>query len=316
MPHISQSGRRARGSTGFTIVEILVVVSIFTLLLTLLLPVVNNAREGSRRTSCASNQARLASAMARYNAAKGVLPSLADQIPLVTAAGGFRASNWFQVTLPYLEHSDIYARLQQNIASTPALPEILCPSGLSTARQTNWTCYGVSTGSTGYPWDGGIGIDTTVRRSSDDIRERDGLTNTLLTADKVGRTIGSHNDWENWSGGAFGSLGFRQWNVNGWITGAGGPNIINRIDLPQGETPARSLHPGGTMATFFDGRVKFVKEDIPMHIYAHLITSYSVWNGSTYNYSGSPNSGTAHYNLRCITAAAAVEPVRVQETDY
>ncbi len=311
MFHNNHSARRV---SGFTIIEVLVVGAIVTVLVSLILPAINNAREGARRSQCGANQVGLVTAMSQHDAARGFLPSLSDQIPRVTAPGTFRASSWFQSILPYLQHNDIYAKLQQNISVGPALPEALCPSGLTAARGIGWLCYGVNTGTTGYPWDGGIGLNSSIRRSFDDIRSRDGLTNTFFTADKLGRTIGSHNDWESWSTPGDGTLGFRQWNVNSWITSANGPHIINRFDLGSvgGDTPARSKHPGGVMMTFFDGRVKFLKEDIPCYLYAHLTTSYSVWTGSTYS---GVNSGTAHYNLRSI-GCPTTEPFRVKETDY
>ncbi len=313
MFHNNHSARRV---SGFTIIEVLVVGAIVTVLMSLILPAINNAREGARRSQCGANQVGLATAMSQHNAARGFLPSFSDQIPLVTTTPGTRAMSWFQMCLPYMERNDLYARFQQNNSPNPALPEALCPSGLTTARGLGWLCYGVNTGTTGYPWDGGIGVDSSIRRSFDDIRSRDGLTNTFFTADKLGRTIGSHNDWENWAIPGQGSLGFREWNVNSWITSANGPHIINRFDFGSvgGSTPARSKHPRGVMMTFFDGRVKFLKEDIPCYLYAHLTTSYSVWNGS--NYTG-VNSGTAHYNLRCLNSpTTANEPFRVKETDY
>lgn len=58
-----QSALRAEWRTGFTTVELLTVVGISTLLCSLLLPAVQNAREAARRTTCRSNLKQLALAV-------------------------------------------------------------------------------------------------------------------------------------------------------------------------------------------------------------------------------------------------------------
>lgn len=65
---------------GFTLVELLVVIGIITLLIALLLPALNRAREAGRRTQCLSNIRQLALAMIHYaNVHKGYLPAAAAQ---------------------------------------------------------------------------------------------------------------------------------------------------------------------------------------------------------------------------------------------
>src|SRR5437879_5611225 len=73
-PRRRRSAKRSR-RIGFTLVELLVVIGIIAVLISLLLPSLNKARESAKRTQCLSNLRQIAVFLNMYaNAYKGVVP--------------------------------------------------------------------------------------------------------------------------------------------------------------------------------------------------------------------------------------------------
>src|SRR2546421_11401093 len=81
---------------GFTLVELLVVIAIIGVLVALLLPAVQTAREASRRSSCQNNLKQLSLAMLNYESVNGVLPGGVGRF-------GCCWGTWQVRVLPYLE---------------------------------------------------------------------------------------------------------------------------------------------------------------------------------------------------------------------
>src|SRR5262245_56351867 len=96
---------------GFTLVELLVVIAIIGILVALLLPAIQAAREAARRAQCSSNIHNAALAVLNYEAAKKSLPmgmtfdpSFAGSVETLSHYG----PNWVILTLPYMEGQDLY----------------------------------------------------------------------------------------------------------------------------------------------------------------------------------------------------------------
>jgi len=101
---------RAR-NRGFTLVELLVVIAIIGVLVALLLPAVQAAREAARRTSCTNNIRQLGIAMHNHHDIYGRFPPgcANDKTPFGThASGSGWGSSWKVYLLPYVEQNNIY----------------------------------------------------------------------------------------------------------------------------------------------------------------------------------------------------------------
>ena len=101
LPAVSEGKSKA-----FTLVELLVVIAIIGVLLALLLPAVQNAREASRRTKCASNMRQVGLALRQY------WMTHRGQFPLTTATSnpdatsGLYTGAWIYTIAPYMEDVD------------------------------------------------------------------------------------------------------------------------------------------------------------------------------------------------------------------
>ena len=81
---------------GFTLIELLVVIAIIGILMGLLLPAVQNAREAGRRAACTNNMRQIGLAIQAYESKKRNLPGWANEL-----TGGLVVS-WPTVILPNL----------------------------------------------------------------------------------------------------------------------------------------------------------------------------------------------------------------------
>jgi len=95
-------------SHGFTLVELLVVIAIIGILVTLLLPAVQAAREAARRTQCINNQKQQGLGLHNFANAHGHFPP-GDK---VKNPDGMRGFNVFYHIFPYIERADSWDRFE------------------------------------------------------------------------------------------------------------------------------------------------------------------------------------------------------------
>ncbi|HUY91262.1 MAG TPA: DUF1559 domain-containing protein [Pirellulales bacterium] len=97
----------ARRRRAFTLVELLVVISIIGMLMALLLPAVQQAREAGRRNTCANNMRQLALAVTNFFTAQNSYPGYVQPLALGNTSAIYPVS-WIVPILPYIERTDTY----------------------------------------------------------------------------------------------------------------------------------------------------------------------------------------------------------------
>ncbi|BBO31840.1 DUF1559 domain-containing protein [Lacipirellula parvula] len=147
---VSISPRRA-----FTLVELLVVIAIIGVLVALLLPAVQAAREAARRSQCLNNSRQIGLGILNFESAKKLLPSGGEGTDWSDPAApktGFDRHSTFTQILPYLEQTAVAAQFnlkygyndlaapQNQIAAKTQIEAFLCPS--NSIRQPDPAGYG------------------------------------------------------------------------------------------------------------------------------------------------------------------------------
>jgi prepilin-type N-terminal cleavage/methylation domain-containing protein/prepilin-type processing-associated H-X9-DG protein len=270
---------------GFTLVELLVVIAIIGVLMGLLLPAVQSAREAGRRVTCTNNQYQLALAASRFNDSNGFMPGWRNS--LITNSGTLFPS-WPAMILPFAERMDIYRAWQQGTPSAPYVSLFVCPSTPPDAMTSPTLAYAGNCGTGNNVKANGVMLDTfqpassSTRLALDDIAAQDGTAMTLILSEKC-------------ITGTAGLVAF-QWNTNP-ISSAPSPffsgasataipgfgivgtgtvaRIINSGSLgPPGQaSQPSSNHPGGAVVAFCDGRTGFMKDSLAQNVYGRLVTS-------------------------------------------
>ncbi len=106
----------------FTLVELLVVIAIIGVLVALLLPAIQSARESARRASCQNNVKQLALAVHAYHDAHKMLPPLYTPAPNAkfTSAFGLETHSWRTFILQHIEEQLLFDRIDLSKPATDA----------------------------------------------------------------------------------------------------------------------------------------------------------------------------------------------------
>jgi prepilin-type N-terminal cleavage/methylation domain-containing protein/prepilin-type processing-associated H-X9-DG protein len=283
---------QGRGRRGFTLIELLVVIAIIGVLVALLLPAVQAAREAARRAQCVNNLMQINLALQNYESAHEALPpgvvNPAAAGPIASTPTGYHFG-WMAQILPYVEQRNIYNHLNFNLSvyglgnSTARVAVIdlyLCPSdvargGGSMPADNNYAaCHHDVEAPISATNKGVFYLNSAVRFEE----ITDGAANTIFVGEKriEAGELG-------WASGTRASLRNTGSPVNGPLLasgafedegadpgqGASGPGgVSNPASLLVGGFSSR--HPGGANFGMGDGSVRFLKTSISNTTYQRL----------------------------------------------
>lgn len=283
-------------SRGFTLVELLVVIAIIGILVALLLPAVQSARESSRRTKCVNNLKQWALAVHNHHDTKGRIPLGATNVPRQT---------WVMHLWPFIEEMALAGQndLAQHFYLPPgtigntlqglcgqSVSAYNCPSDLGSDLDAPSAYYQRRRGNYVVNW-GTAKYDTAPDPSAlapfsheDGNRSKpklvtfatltDGTSNTLLMSEYLKPKSHDDNDWRgdiHNDDGVFKFMTLTTPNTSA-------PDVVNwaitNFDKKMPVTTAgsqynaaRSRHPGGVNASNVDGSVRFVAENIALSLW-------------------------------------------------
>ncbi|PQO31245.1 prepilin-type cleavage/methylation domain-containing protein [Blastopirellula marina] len=274
---------RWQRSRAFTLVELLVVIAIIGVLIALLLPAVQQARESARRMQCSNNMKQTALAMHTYHDIHGILP-----------APGYGGNHlgWSASILPQLEQNAIAEGLDYTTGSHVATGRVkygiyrvdayLCPSAPSSETYSPRTdevysgqqCFAIhyfgilgpqgNNASSSQAYDcqnlseafGGRCTEGIMWEKGSKFRDvTDGLSNTYLMGE---------NSWKD--------MPYRRYWLRGEYNDSRGKLFLiskniqapinSGVDDKWNTVAFGSLHPGGAMFSRGDGSVTFVPETV------------------------------------------------------
>jgi prepilin-type N-terminal cleavage/methylation domain-containing protein/prepilin-type processing-associated H-X9-DG protein len=287
---VSQSAGRSRG--GFTLVELLVVIAIIGILVALLLPAVQAAREAARRSQCINNLKQWGLAMQNYHDVQKSLPRGAANSP--------RRQTWTPSLWPFIEQPALYdaydfnkhfyespniVQNTENGVLAKRIPAYYCPSDRRDAMMKGdayWRTrgnYAVNAGNVAATGSANSApFQFNAWKGFSDIT--DGLSQTMLMAEVLGPgadTINDHRaDVHNDDGGAMvmtvntPNSGLDSCKSPYCVTGI--PNMPCNTSSPV-QFVARSRHPGGVNVAKIDGSVQFVSNTTALTVWQAMGSS-------------------------------------------
>ncbi|HEX2477595.1 MAG TPA: DUF1559 domain-containing protein [Lacipirellulaceae bacterium] len=294
---------------GFTLVELLVVIAIIGILVALLLPAIQAARESARRTQCLNHLKQWSTAMHLYHGAKGQLP-IGSRAPLPPVRPDVPRQTWVMHLWPYIEEFALDS--QNNLEEDFYLPPgtigntldglcgryvtlYYCPSDQGSDLNAEYYQrrrgnYVVNWGNSLYgqviePKDKApfshIKGDRSQPRETKLAHITDGTSNTLMLSEV-------HRAWTprdiDWRGDIHNDDGVCRFHTtltpntsapdvieSGWFDRTGDPTMPVVAGARSAQVAAaRSRHPGGVNAAFCDGSVRFVSESIALNAWKAL----------------------------------------------
>lgn len=235
-------------------------IAIIGILIAMLLPAVQAVRESARRTVCLNHLRQIGLALQNHHSAIEEFPvgGTGLRSPL---APDERQLAWSAFLLPYMEQSNVFAQLDLDegfdspanaTAAETIIETFVCPSSMRGSQLSDGRgpcdyggIFGERISSPNDPPKGLMVYG--VARSHREIP--DGSSNTIIVAEDSDFSDGQ------------------------WINGR---NVFDQAfainAAPAFENDIRSLHPGGAIATFADGHVRFLQQQLSLETLAAICT--------------------------------------------
>jgi len=287
---------------GFTLVELLVVIAIIGVLVALLLPAVQQAREAARRMTCSNHLKQLGIAMHNYHDTHLVFPPgvLAARLNLGMPSNP-RAMSWMPMVLPFMEQGALYDQLAPHIITTSSasfpselmntkIATLMCPSDPNSGQTGE--AHGAGTADNNNGFHGNYllcsGAEEITEANSTNLSGMfwylskssfasviDGTSNTVMGAEilLVPSNTPGHRDWR----GRY----YRADHLSSLVSTHLPPNtnVADRCRTCQGQPAnptyapcqgstdpqvfySRSRHPGGAMVLLGDASVRLITETV------------------------------------------------------
>ncbi len=269
--------------SAFTLVELLVVITIIGMLMSLLLPAVNSAREQARRLDCMNRIRGIAQGFRSYGSANNSLvPGYA-----MTATNNSAPTTWVVMASSYLGKPDLFSAWTdtagQAKAKTIYWEQMVCPSNPPLTTSGPILSYVVNCGRPDkggpppdYPANGVFfnqfdAAQPVIRTSYESVGRAKGESYTVFvsenTVPNMSWVVGSSQDAERLTGFV--------WQPT---SSAASPLLINSGMKDTSQTTmsyARpsSKHPGGVVVAMGDASTRFIKQDIQYYVWQVLMAT-------------------------------------------
>jgi prepilin-type processing-associated H-X9-DG protein len=267
------------------LVELLVVITIIGMLISLLMPAVQAARESGRRAVCMNNERQLGLATLNYEGVYGYYPGWKNKY----VASGNRAVTWLVVLFPYLERNDLArewelwgtndgaAKTLDNIRRHLAL--LVCPSDPpeNVSNNSHYLAYVANR----------LVFDSNPYKNADagdyDLQATPNANERGLSADYISMNDGTHTTLMYSENLLSKNKNNRRWGM----VDDGGSTLSDNVHAitfqsvgnnDQMDNWVSSNHGGGVIAAFCDAHVQFLRQDIDFQVWRQICSPISPGN--------------------------------------